>query len=217
MITKHQVVAARLKRNMQPCTRSVWKDSSYCWSHVLQYDEKRRSRAAKVGVMVTIIGLLLSVDGPVQSHIYQARQEAKEKTKSLAGELVPPDRALDPNVISVYWCASAAAWDANRVAEGNFAYHPFRGVRIQFADGRLRVSARVFSTDGKHVAELVENEWKINANNYFDRNFDERSLEVLTLFTTYLVLQIVFLDAHCLPWRASSRAATNSSVVLTRE
>lgn len=44
--------------------------------------------------------------------------------------------------------------------------------------GRLLVSTRIRDPKGNLVAELVDNEWKLNKGNYFDRNYTEQALEV---------------------------------------
>jgi hypothetical protein len=57
----------------------------------------------------------------------------------------------------------------------------------------LLISMRIQSIDGKIVAEIRRNKWRLNQNNYFLKNFDEHALEVVGQDgVTYL--QIEYLD-----------------------
>jgi hypothetical protein len=56
----------------------------------------------------------------------------------------------------------------------------------------LVVSAMVYSLDGKIVAEIIDNNWVINPNNYFRKNFDSHALEVIDQYNIPM-LQIDYL------------------------
>ena len=45
-------------------------------------------------------------------------------------------------------------------------------------NGQLKVSTIIRSPDGKLVAQIIDNEWKINPRNIFDRNYSDDALEV---------------------------------------
>jgi|SRR5208283_2378274 len=45
-------------------------------------------------------------------------------------------------------------------------------------EGRVKVSTIIRDKTGNVVAELIENEWKVNKNSAFDRNFSKDALEV---------------------------------------
>jgi hypothetical protein len=49
---------------------------------------------------------------------------------------------------------------------------------IAVKDGQVVVSCLIRSEDGSAVAELIENEWKVNPHNSFDRNYSKDALEV---------------------------------------
>lgn len=49
---------------------------------------------------------------------------------------------------------------------------------ILIEDGQVKVSTLVRDRNGRLVAELLKNEWKINSNNTFDRNYSKDALEV---------------------------------------
>lgn len=51
-------------------------------------------------------------------------------------------------------------------------------IRVWIRWGKLRVSAKVRSSSGNQILEIENNEWVVNPNNMFDRNFTKRGLEV---------------------------------------
>lgn len=51
-------------------------------------------------------------------------------------------------------------------------------LRMNLHDGELMVSTTIRDSNGKIVAELVDNEWQLNENNIFDRNYTDTALEV---------------------------------------
>jgi len=65
---------------------------------------------------------------------------------------------------------------------------PVLSLRIE--SGRLMVSATLRDADGNLVAELVRNEWRLNENNIFDRNYSSNLLEVRDQ-SGRVVLQVV--------------------------
>jgi hypothetical protein len=52
-------------------------------------------------------------------------------------------------------------------------------VTLNRRDGGLLVSAKIRDATGKLVAELVDNEWSVNRNNYYDRNYRDDLIEVM--------------------------------------
>ncbi|HVM60660.1 MAG TPA: hypothetical protein VMV72_07305 [Verrucomicrobiae bacterium] len=75
---------------------------------------------------------------------------------------------------------------------------PF-GANVAFSlkatNGGLLVSAMFFSLDGRIVSEIRDNNWVLNPNNYFRKNFDRSSLEVIDEFNTP-VLQVRYLTLN---------------------
>jgi len=69
-------------------------------------------------------------------------------------------------------------------------YAPFSVRRVN--DGLL-ISAIVRSLDGKIVAKVQDNNWALNPNNYFRKNFDRSALEVIDEYDIP-VLQVEYLD-----------------------
>lgn len=52
-------------------------------------------------------------------------------------------------------------------------------LRVRTDEGRLLVSARFLDEEGALIAQLVDNEWGLNRNRYFDRNYTQNALEVV--------------------------------------
>jgi len=69
-------------------------------------------------------------------------------------------------------------------------YAPFS---ISRDNNGLLISAIVHSLDGKIIAKIQDNEWVLNPNNYFRKNFDRSALEVIDEYDIP-VLQIEYLD-----------------------
>ena len=55
-------------------------------------------------------------------------------------------------------------------------------LKIKLKDKRILVSSKIRSLDGKITAEIVDNKWEINPNNYFKRNYDKSGFEVIDPF-----------------------------------
>ena len=49
---------------------------------------------------------------------------------------------------------------------------------VQADKGKLKVSTIIRNKDGAIIAEMIKNEWKINKNNIYDRNYSDNALEI---------------------------------------
>ncbi len=52
-------------------------------------------------------------------------------------------------------------------------------IKIKLINRKLSISAEIKSWDGKIISEIKDNEWVINPNNYFKRNYDDTGLEII--------------------------------------
>ncbi len=68
-------------------------------------------------------------------------------------------------------------------------------ITIVLKNDNILVTAKVSSLDGKTVAELNNNEWNVNPNNYFDRNYNESALEVIDEYSIP-ILQIELMNQN---------------------
>lgn len=71
-------------------------------------------------------------------------------------------------------------------------YAPFS---IKRDSNGLLISAIIHSLDGKVIAKIQNNEWVLNPNNYFRKNFDKSALEVIDEYDIP-VLQVEYLDGN---------------------
>ncbi|MFH1381543.1 MAG: hypothetical protein ABIH70_01470 [Chloroflexota bacterium] len=53
-------------------------------------------------------------------------------------------------------------------------------IQIQVFSGRLSVSAWINDEKGNLVAHIVDNHWEVNPDNFFDRNFSNNAIEVVS-------------------------------------
>ena len=51
-------------------------------------------------------------------------------------------------------------------------------VSLRIENQKLYVSTTIRNKSGEIIAELIDNEWKLNKNSYFDRNYNDQILEV---------------------------------------
>lgn len=84
------------------------------------------------------------------------------------------------------------------------ALNPFKGSLISIPlsiklskEGNLLVNCTFRDLSGKIVAELTENEWEVNPNNFFKRNYDDHGLEVIDQ-EGIMKLQIDFINNETL-------------------
>lgn len=49
---------------------------------------------------------------------------------------------------------------------------------IEIEDDQVKISTKIINSEGKIVAEIVKNEWKVNPSNSWDRNYSKNALEV---------------------------------------
>jgi len=65
--------------------------------------------------------------------------------------------------------------------KGPFSFFDMYGDKLDAwtIDGKLYMNAIVRNTDGKVVAKIIANEWKINPNSTFDKNHDKWAIEVI--------------------------------------
>lgn len=52
-------------------------------------------------------------------------------------------------------------------------------IRVWIEEGELKISTVIRNEDGKIIARLEANEWQVNPNLIFDRNFDKEAVEVI--------------------------------------
>ncbi len=62
----------------------------------------------------------------------------------------------------------------------SFANSDFE-LTIKFDSNRMLISATFRNLEGNIVSRMIDNEWKVNPGKYFDRNYDDKALEVIDI------------------------------------
>lgn len=68
--------------------------------------------------------------------------------------------------------------DRGPIFQGNFILFKRLGLQVKVKDKQIKVSASVTDYNNELVAEIVDNEWKVNPNKSFDRNYSNDAFEV---------------------------------------
>lgn len=137
-----------------------------------------------------LTGLLLIVSAYATYRIYVIEMADKVlagKKVALTGELVAPEKKDSVEAdLRVYVKIGSNHFGVkkSRLIDG-YEFTPVQfsdrktPITIKLVNNKLRVSCSFTSLDGNIVAEIIENEWQINPNNYFRRNYDDQGLEVI--------------------------------------
>lgn len=145
------------------------------------YLKNESKRNFIIAGLIIIIGIIISLIG-----IYQNIQT--EKITALSGTFKPINEGEYSNNITCLLGTSSFIFTnlTSDFVEGKQSINPFYrfpgydfSIAIRRGENNLLISAEFYSLDGKIVAELIDNEWKINPNNYFEKNYDEYALEVI--------------------------------------
>lgn len=163
------------------------KGSDFCWWH-------RNKDIPWWKNPTFIIGLIFTVSISLGIYKCQSINSAKKEEKSaLSGRLESQETPLSDESIQVYFATNCYYYPVESLLNGK-VIHPFSSVDVFLKGDQMLVSAKVFGLNKKIHAEMVKNEWKVNPNNYFDRNYDHSALEVRDSSEGCIVLQVEFLD-----------------------
>jgi hypothetical protein len=125
-------------------------------------------------VALTIIILFVSA---VANIIIEKQKEEAEKYSKYSGQI--SGKLKDKNII----------YPVLKLGGANLTYNGQSGepifligndpIKIWVEDGQLKLSTVIRDSSGKIIAKLDANEWQVNPNLIFDRNFDENAVEVI--------------------------------------
>jgi hypothetical protein len=143
-----------------------------------------------------ISGLLLI--GAIIQVAVEIREDREAAKLKYAGKLEPPLRVLlstRKNVVPKMELGDGGAIFAFRGPEGTPLFKIFddNALTIIIDGGQVKVSTIIRDKTGTTVAELINNEWKVNKNTAFDRNYSKDALEVKDN-TGDIVLQVKVLE-----------------------
>lgn len=134
--------------------------------------------------VLVVVGLLVTALGGFGAYIFGQRatrdREAKEthvgrledKSETILsaeGKIYPKLEFGDSGAILVY--AGTQGAPLFKIAEDN-------DIIVELVGGELKVSTKIRDSQGHIIAEVVRNEWKVNPNKTWDRNYTKNALEV---------------------------------------
>jgi hypothetical protein len=145
----------------------------------------------KIWQIVTACGLgLAALGGYFSWATGKNAQDEKDSREAMAGVLkaATPRSPTRPSAAKVYPTIVMGDSDARlaysgRPGEPCFVLGDGEGVTVGLDDQqRIVVSAPIRDAAGALIAEIVNNEWKVNPARAFDRNYNANALEVLDEF-----------------------------------
>lgn len=112
----------------------------------------------------------------------------EKNIKAKDGIIKEQKNKKENDIITIYTGIAEHIFDRSFFIEGK-EIDPFKmynngnfAISIKILKNKIYVSAKVRSLDGKITAEIENNEWELNPNNYFKRNFDKSGLEIIDEF-----------------------------------
>jgi hypothetical protein len=116
-----------------------------------------------------ITGTLLIVDN--------AQKRREEGKRRFSGELISESKIIASSKRGIV-PAIQIGKDGPRFFNDYLRMWEEMGVEIRVQAGQIKVSTAIRDRHGNIVADIVDNEWRVNPNNVFDRNYSDNALEV---------------------------------------
>lgn len=155
---------------------SSWKD----WKK-----DTKVVRSIKISLSVALIiisGLII---------ISSESEKTENDSKTATVGILRPERTTlissDGSVFSkikLKWGPNSGLWQVGKVNLGN-------ALSIEQENGKIKLSAKIRNDKGIQIAELTDNEWSLNPNQIYDRNFNDKSLEIIDL-NGNVILQVLY-------------------------
>lgn len=130
-----------------------------------------------LGIIAIIIAFLIPIIKSYQDYII-AEELAIDGT-------IYPENHQDTKTVTIYYGGNTFSFSRNNSLENKDFYIPMKldesdkDFIFRISEKGFFVSTIIRSFDMEIIAEIENNEWKLNPNNYFRRNYDESSLEVI--------------------------------------
>ena len=140
-----------------------------------QSDRKIRKRTRYIILLFLVLIFLVNVDIVYQSY-------ESEKMAKLSGKI--DGKLTNKNI--VYPTVNFGG--AKFVLQGGSNVLPFSykngpliddPLDVWIENGELKISTNIRDESRNIIATLDSNEWQVNRNNYFDRNYDKKAVEVI--------------------------------------
>ena len=158
-----------------------------------------------LGILVTLIGAGLGIYDRFQ-------KKQKEKKSALSGTLETPQETEKTNIdkdkrLRLLLGGTSLSISTPDISAGcpiqpfKFMKYPFEyPMWVKLTENNIFISMKAKSLDGKIIATIEDNEWKVNPNNFFDRNYDDTALEVIDAYGN-LVLRVEMIDQNTIGLR----------------
>ncbi|NLE27708.1 MAG: hypothetical protein GX625_20705 [Clostridiaceae bacterium] len=139
-------------------------------------------------VIGALIGGIISLIANYKVNNIELERKSIEDMKSATSGSISPKNIVEINrsqPISILAGGNKYITNAGSLLSGK-VYKPLESIGSDFSlyiklssQGTLSINCMFRDFNGKIVAEMNENEWKINPNNYFKRNYDAQGIEVI--------------------------------------
>ncbi len=136
-----------------------------------------------VPLYLTIVIVFLLILYAVIQIIIEQKQYKEEAKSKYFGVLKPKSKILlsaEKNTFPKFEFGDSGAIlvKAGKPDEPLFKIFRDNYLTIKIKRGKMKVSTIIRDRNGAIIAELENNEWKVNQNNSFDRNYSKNALEV---------------------------------------
>jgi hypothetical protein len=142
-----------------------------------------REKHRKAGLRIVACGILLLVIDFGDSLTDRISSSSEAEKTATTGRLDPTERGQGEREVTLIF-------GSNTVYMPWIGRNPFKALDVYFSSwndfemwfsesGELQISAVFRSPDQKVVAQMIANEWELNPNNYFKRNYNDTCLEVI--------------------------------------
>ena len=129
-------------------------------------------------------GLVIAALGGYGAYYFGKQIESQEKKKAAyEGKLNPVPKIIFSSRDKIYPemeignSGSVLVWKGP-TGEPIFKFDEDNYLLITNDKTGIKVSIRIYNKNNKVAAELIQNEWKVNPNNTWDRNYSKNALEV---------------------------------------
>jgi hypothetical protein len=88
-------------------------------------------------------------------------------------------------------------------------------LKVWIEDEVIKIDLDVKNNEGFLVAQVRNNEWKLNEGTYFDRNFDEKGLEIKDKKTGNIILQVDLIEKNVICLQAILPSTDSTATYIT--
>ncbi len=157
-------------------------------------DEKLIIKTCSIAMVAA--GILLVVAGALKEYY---KDKLEKKQSALSGNLTSQKKSIksDENYLITLKlgglrCSFKKSQFVNGVLAGScLSIENSEPVKIKYTNGKLLISTKIFDRDQKIVCEIQDNEWTINPNNFYKRNYIDEAIEIIDQYDN-VVLSPVF-------------------------